>query len=172
MLGRAADPSAADWRDVPTQTAVGLAQLRRAADETQHALGVPASAEGSLWDVVTAFAGFSAGAGGVASAWIRWAPELRALPDGQRFARILQRVAERVAAGEHFLPVLHHPNAAYTALRTAQKLAVGKRLRAALLMAAGGATAADLPAALAWWGPAVDSSTEALVSLGAAGRIP
>lgn len=161
LLGRAADPT--QWRSRPDeQTAVGLADLRA------HYLALQgqgfSSSPGTVWRCALAFAGFSAGTGGVVQAWGAWRGQLEQTPEAQRFERLGGWIVER-ARTQALAPRSAHPNPAYTWLRTAQKLACGFQVADSL-------TAADRRNYGLAWFPTFPPDLQSNVAVAAAGLVP
>ena len=127
--GRVAAPlarAAVAWR---AQLAIGARQLDADYAATVARVDVrlrPAS-PGSQWGLVLRFAGFSAGPGGAAAAVAPWADRLAREPEPVRFALWCVLLGADYAAGR-WRPTgrarRHAGNAAHTAVRTAQKLAL------------------------------------------------
>jgi hypothetical protein len=136
LLGNYPPPSSPDsgWSNaVRDQAAVGLAQLQ------DHYRGVVAglppairpAGPGTLWGLALTFGGWSAGSGRMAAHVKRYAAALALVPEARRWPAFLEAVAYDGEAGQ--LPnagIADHPNPAYTALRTWQKLAAGRLLAA------------------------------------------
>lgn len=149
--GRDATMVPGAWRTAPDdQAAVGLVSLKRHSAGTNRMLDArirPAD-PASLWNVAVAFTGFSAGDSAAAATINRYADSLARVPEAQRWGAFLEEVARDVArstTGTRARPwtIAGHRNPAYDALRTEQKLAVGRAL------AEGGPRAAWFAVALA-----------------------
>lgn len=126
VLGRAASTELNGWINVEDQTAVGLINLRSARLSINSLIGSAASADpSSLWAVATAFGAWSAGVSGFARHVNRFRSSLD-VPEAQRWGALLRAVAAAVEAGS--VSGSRHSNAAYSVMRTWQKLDAGRRL--------------------------------------------
>lgn len=134
LLGReaVADPAwMASRGGTRDQVATGLVNLRDHYNEVVRRLDArlrPASL-GSEWSVALMFAGWSTGDSRAATFVNRYASDLAAVPEPDRWQAFLRAVARGVQAGTE-TPGTSHTRAVYTAVRTMQKLAVGRALAA------------------------------------------
>ena len=166
LLGRdAIAPDGDAWQSaVRDQTAVGLADLRRGQRAVADQLPTVAPATpGSAWGWYLALSAWSAGAGGTAGHLRPHAAQLAAVPSSQRVGAYLTALIGDVSAGRFSSSEsLSHRNAAYSALRTLQKLECARLL------------ARDLTGAIAldgWWDqlPTLSPDEGALLVRGARG---
>ena len=125
MLGRDA-VTAAQWRGaVPDQVAVGLADLRR--EQTVCSAALPEAMRvaipGSGWGWWVAQSAWSAGAARAARHWREHEAAVTAAMSADRVTALVRSVLAAIEAGHYNgAPALSHDNAAYTTLRTCQKL--------------------------------------------------
>lgn len=135
-LGRPASMVPDAWKQLPDdQAAVGLVNLRKYTDELSTLL--PASIRPTKYNtqfaVAMAFTAFSAGTNGARNLFTRYATQLAALPEEQRWAQLVWLLARDIQNG--YLPpggAGRHGNVAYDALRTMQKLEAGRQLAVAV----------------------------------------
>lgn len=168
LLGRdAIDPEGDAWeRAVADQTAIGLADLLRGQRAFADALPALAPATpGSAWGWYVALSSWSAGAGGTASHLRPYAQRLASVPGSQRVGAYVSALLADVLAGA-FADAADraHSNAAYSALRTLQKLECARQLARSLAP-----SAAELDG---WWDqlPTLSEGEEAILVRGARGR--
>jgi hypothetical protein len=132
LLGHPATMVPDAWKtDLDAQTAIGIVNLRKRLDTVNGLVastGASATDPSTSWAVALAFAGWSAGAAGMAT-WVRrYAAALRPVPEGQRVAAWANAVAADAAAGPHRVVGVRHANPAYTLMRTLQKIEAGRQL--------------------------------------------
>lgn len=115
-----------EWADdIEAQTVIGLLDLKEHL-ESLIRTGWHAT-DGTQWQCELTFAGFSAGTGGVHSAWSAYRSALEILPESERFTTLGERIAaDWSASGAALTPANAHPNPAHTWTRTAQKLSCGR----------------------------------------------
>lgn len=123
LLGHPASLSPNGWTPVPDQTAVGIVNIRKAADRVARGIGRAAPNDrNSLWSVAIGFGGWSAGTSGMANHIRRYEAEIAQYPDAQKWGAFLAAVARDRPSG------YKHSNPAYSAMRTWQKLEAGRQL--------------------------------------------
>ena len=152
------------WQtDVAAQAAVGLVNLRKRLDSVNRAApaGTGASDPASVWAVALAFAGWSAGVGGLTTHLRRYAAPIAAAPEAGKLAAWVAAVVADARAGRYNgVAARHGSNAAYTLMRTLQKIEAGKVLAASV----------D-PARLGWF-PTIASADQLAITRAAFGRPP
>jgi hypothetical protein len=122
LLGRKATMRHNAWKQaIEDQHAIGLVNVRRHALNALGPLWEPPL--GSLWEVAAGFAAWSAGSSRMGARFERHRAALAAVPEGERWAAYCALVAQEKpgASGSH-------SNAAYSVLRTLQKLECGRTL--------------------------------------------
>lgn len=168
LLGRdAISPDGEAWREaVRDQTAVGLVDLLRGQRAFASALPALAPATpGGAWGWYVALSSWSAGAGGTATHLRPHAAQLAAVAGTQRVGAYVSLLIADVAAGRFSASDDRaHTNAAYSALRTLQKLECARALARSLAPSAG-----ELDS---WWDqlPTLLPGEEAMLVRGARGR--
>jgi hypothetical protein len=130
-LGRNASMSPGGWRALPDQVAVGLVNLLEDGYATQRLLPTSISTRdiSSPWFAAAAFAGWSSGPGGAAPRFRRFEGNLARAGLDSRWTAYVKSLVDDYAAGRitsH--DACTHGNAAFSAVRTAQKLQAGKAL--------------------------------------------
>jgi hypothetical protein len=124
LLGRGATMRHNAWKTAPRdQVAVGLVNVL---DKGKSAFGEGAELTrpvdtGSLYYVAVAFMSWSAGGSRTRNRLGAWEAKIAAVPEGERWAELC-----RVVAQEKPGKAGSHGNAAYSVLRTLQKLAGGR----------------------------------------------
>lgn len=142
LLGRPATMVPNAWKTAPDdQAAMTIVSLRNDFENAQRSLDarIRPTTLGTPWGVAMAFASFSAGGGGTARAFNRFAPELASVPEAQRWSALLALLDRKMRDGTLPPGAPEHPNPYYTAMRTWQKLE-----NARVLAQSTGGSAADV----------------------------
>lgn len=131
VLGHPASMVPNAWKTLPRdQAAMTIANLKRDYASVKSALapGVRPTVDTSPWAIAMAFSSFSAGAGGAATAFNRFAPQLAGVPDSRKWGALLQALNDGLRNGTLQPGNPNHPNPFYTAMRTWQKMESARQL--------------------------------------------
>ena len=136
-LGHPATMTPNGWQtDVAAQTAVGLVNLRKRLDSVNRTAptGTGATNPASPWAVFLAFAGWSAGVGGITGHLRRYAAQIAASPEAGKIEAYQSAVLADIRAGRaaNWPARSHGANPAYTLVRTLQKMYAGRALAEAV----------------------------------------